>query len=302
MAFRVTTRCGTGRSSRRKRGPRPGPRTGAGARTAVGQTTCYGDRSRVRRLEARQPQPGRRTCVSWPWRESLAAPRCPKVGGWTPVPFPMTLRDGLAESGRPPGAPGWTMCIEHLKWTCAPAVQPPMDAPWGVCAAERQYRDRQASRRAHSIRQGEVQLEAGMVRGCLTGGQGNIRRVCSTPSGRCSGNGSLSTAAQGCRRWRTGCCRSGRARRGEIGVAIETPRGPVVESLMERGFAVHSINPEASSTVSGTASRRRARRTTGAMRGYSPRRCVPTRTVYDGWNRPTGRSLNCGSGRVSTMT
>ena len=31
---------------------------------------------------------------------------------------------------------------------------------------------------------------------------------------------------------------------GEVGVAIETPRGPVVESLMERGFAVHSINPK----------------------------------------------------------
>ena len=25
---------------------------------------------------------------------------------------------------------------------------------------------------------------------------------------------------------------------GEVGVAVETPRGPVVESLMERGFAV----------------------------------------------------------------
>ena len=31
---------------------------------------------------------------------------------------------------------------------------------------------------------------------------------------------------------------------GEVGVAIETPRGPVVESLMERDFAVHSINPK----------------------------------------------------------
>lgn len=29
-----------------------------------------------------------------------------------------------------------------------------------------------------------------------------------------------------------------------VAVAIETPRGPVVESLMERGFAVHSINPK----------------------------------------------------------
>ena len=31
---------------------------------------------------------------------------------------------------------------------------------------------------------------------------------------------------------------------GEVGVAIETPRGPVVERLMERGFGVHSINPK----------------------------------------------------------
>ena len=31
---------------------------------------------------------------------------------------------------------------------------------------------------------------------------------------------------------------------GAVGVALETPRGPVTESLMERGFAVHSINPK----------------------------------------------------------
>ena len=29
-----------------------------------------------------------------------------------------------------------------------------------------------------------------------------------------------------------------------VGVAIETPHGPVVETLMERGFAVHSLNPK----------------------------------------------------------
>ena len=28
-----------------------------------------------------------------------------------------------------------------------------------------------------------------------------------------------------------------------VGIAIETPHGPVVEAMMERGFAVHSINP-----------------------------------------------------------
>ena len=31
---------------------------------------------------------------------------------------------------------------------------------------------------------------------------------------------------------------------GDVGVALETPRGPVVESLMERGFVVHAINPK----------------------------------------------------------
>ena len=75
---------------------------------------------------------------------------------------------------------------------------------------------------------------------------------------------------------------------GEVGVAIETPRGPVADSLMERGFAVHSINPKQLDRFPdpgpGTACHRRARRTTGATRGSSPRRCVPTRTVCDGWS------------------
>ena len=31
---------------------------------------------------------------------------------------------------------------------------------------------------------------------------------------------------------------------GEVGVTVETPSGPVVESLLEHGFAVHSINPK----------------------------------------------------------
>lgn len=30
----------------------------------------------------------------------------------------------------------------------------------------------------------------------------------------------------------------------QIALAIETPRGPIVESLLERGFAVHAINPK----------------------------------------------------------
>jgi transposase len=37
---------------------------------------------------------------------------------------------------------------------------------------------------------------------------------------------------------------SGAAQPGQIRVAIEVPHGPVVETLMERGFAVHAINPK----------------------------------------------------------
>jgi hypothetical protein len=31
---------------------------------------------------------------------------------------------------------------------------------------------------------------------------------------------------------------------GQVFVAIEVPHGPVVESLIERGFVVHAINPK----------------------------------------------------------
>ena len=72
----------------------------------------------------------------------------------------------------------------------------------------------------------------------------------------------------------------------QVGVAIETPRGPVVESLMERGFAV-TRSIRSSSTASATASRRRGRRMTDGMRGCWPRRYAPTRTVCGGWSRPT---------------
>jgi hypothetical protein len=31
---------------------------------------------------------------------------------------------------------------------------------------------------------------------------------------------------------------------GSVGVAIEVPHGPVVDALLDRGFAVHAINPK----------------------------------------------------------
>ena len=76
------------------------------------------------------------------------------------------------------------------------------------------------------------------------GARSSTRCACSTPTGTCSESGCSSMEVQGCRSWQTGCCRSRLVEAGGIGVAVETPRGPVVESLMERGLAVHSINPK----------------------------------------------------------
>jgi hypothetical protein len=49
----------------------------------------------------------------------------------------------------------------------------------------------------------------------------------------------------------------------QILVAIEVPHGPVVETLLERRFVVHAINPKQMDR-SATASRWRAPRTTAA--------------------------------------
>ena len=64
-----------------------------------------------------------------------------------------------------------------------------------------------------------------------------------------------------------------------VHVAIEVPHGPVVESLIERGFAVHAINPKQLDRDSATASRRPAPRTTVAMPMCSATRSGPTRAA-----------------------
>lgn len=53
-----------------------------------------------------------------------------------------------------------------------------------------------------------------------------------------------------------------------VAVAIELPRGPVVETLMEQGFAVFSINPKQLD--------RFRLKTIGVMHSCWPTRCVPT--------------------------
>lgn len=73
----------------------------------------------------------------------------------------------------------------------------------------------------------------------------------------------------------------------EVGVAVETPRGPVVESLMERGFVVHSINPEAARPFPGPhlAGGREGRPARCAGAGLGPAH-RPTLSAAPGADRP----------------
>jgi hypothetical protein len=58
-----------------------------------------------------------------------------------------------------------------------------------------------------------------------------------------------------------------------VAVAIELPRGPVVETLMEQGFAVFSINPS-NWIASVIATLPLALKTIGVMHSCWPTRCV----------------------------
>ena len=88
---------------------------------------------------------------------------------------------------------------------------------------------------------------------------------------------------------------------GEVGVAIETPRGPVVESLMEHGLAVHSINPkqldrfrDRLSPAGAKDDRRDARVLASALR--TDAHCL-RRLECCLSHRSTRPSSNCASGR-----
>nr|WP_234890151.1 IS110 family transposase [Sinorhizobium medicae] len=94
---------------------------------------------------------------------------------------------------------------------------------------------------------------------------------------------------------------SGAVEGDEIQVAIEVPHGPVVETLMEFGFKVHSINPK-------QMDRFRDRFTLAGAKDDSrdaevmPPRCAPIRVASGCLLSPTRSSSNCASGRGSPKT
>ena len=84
------------------------------------------------------------------------------------------------KSGRLSGA---TLCHPVLRAPPAdscPGSQPSMDAPWGVCAEERPYRERQASlARPFAPSDRRLRLGAEVVRWSRLGDRRNIRPACS---------------------------------------------------------------------------------------------------------------------------
>ena len=93
----------------------------------------------------------------------------------------------------------------------------------------------------------------------------------------------------------------------EVGVAIETPRGPVVESLMEHGFAVHSVNPkqldrfrDRLSPAGAKDDRRDARVLASALRtdAHCFRRLEPTDAPSSNWRMVAVERTDAGTRQV----
>ena len=119
-----------------------------------------------------------------------------------------------------------------------------MDAPWGVCAAERPYRERQASlARPFAPSDRRFDLELKWFVGVDWGSQSHQACVLDA-AGAVLGEREFKHDGAGLTEMATWLLSFTSGKADEVGVAVETPSGPVVESLLERDFAVHSINPK----------------------------------------------------------
>ena len=105
------------------------------------------------------------------------------------------------------------------------------------------------------------------------------------PPGRCSGEREFKHGGAGLSQMADWLLSFAAGAAGAVGVAIETPSGLVVESLLEHGFAVHSINPkqldrfrDRLSPAGAKDDRRDARVLASALRtdAHCLRRLVPT--------------------------
>ena len=81
----------------------------------------------------------------------------------------------------------------------------------------------------------------------------------------------------------------------DIAVAIEVPHGPVVETLLERGFRVHSINPKQLDRFRDRFSPSGAPRTTVATHGCWRTRFAQTGAVSADLSIRTPTLQSCGN-------
>ena len=133
-----------------------------------------------------------------------------------------------------------------------------------------------------------VGIDWGMVihRACVTDAAGQVLDE------RDSGHGGTGLAEMA--DWIVATARAGPQ---TVGIAIETPLGPVAEAMMERGFAVHSINPRQLDRFSPAGAKddhRDARVLADALRGKAPHRGRQGLTSSD---RSPGTGMNRGKRR-----
>src|SRR5262252_7539969 len=150
---------------------------------------------------------------------------------------------------------------EHLGRTTCPDGTAATDAQWGDRAFERQYRDRMGLRwlvcsRARSTgapslaklawRSSEGNMmdeERKWFIGIDWGSQEHVVSLCDD-RGKKIGQRKFAHGGVGLSDMIAWLLQASGGEPGEMHVAIETPHGPIVEALLERGFNVYSINPK----------------------------------------------------------
>ena len=129
-----------------------------------------------------------------------------------------------------------------------------MDAPWGVCVESASTgigRHRWRARSIYGRQTRRWALKLSWFVGVDWGSQKHQAWVIDADGERV-GERAFEHGGQGLSAMAAWLLSVSAGEAAAVGVAIEVPRGPVVESLMERGFVVHSINPKQLDLVPGS--------------------------------------------------
>ena len=165
-----------------------------------------------------EAQPARAT------QRSLPEPSCPPGATF------LTLRPGFRR------APGLDMC---------PGGWPRYEAQWEECAFERQYRDRQMSRRLETTdHRGENHMHQNQSWFAGVDWASQKHDVwLANASGKRLGKRTFEHSGAGLAHMCDWLIATSGGKPEDIHVAIEVLHGPVVETLLDRGFKVYAINP-----------------------------------------------------------